>query len=506
MPAMDYEVDIDLHNHEIKNVVIDKVSSDPAGTEGQIIYNTTEKVLKYFHDSAWVTLAQGGDLSGYQLRAEKNQNNGYAGLDAGGKVAIAQLPVGNAASNLVQLAAQLTNGQVIQFNGTGFVGRDLSGIYIYKGTKATYAELPTSDQQTGDVYNVEQAYNNYPAGTNWAWNGTAWDALGGSIDLSGYQTVANLADDLTSPSASTYPSTQAVSDALAGKQEEIDLTPNMAVVSDADGGLEASSVTATELGYLSGVTSSIQTQLGGKQATITGAATTITTADLTADRVVVSSSTGKVAASTVTATELGYLAGVTSGIQGQITAVTSALADKVDALDQGPTAGTYAKVTVNEDGLVTAGQAKIAVADISDIATTYIPQTQRGSANGVASLDGSSQVPYAQMPVGNAANKVVGITAAGTAGQAVVVNEGANGFTFATLLERSTGTISGNGTQTSFPIEHGLRGPPVGYVIVNDSTKKAIQAEVTYTNDTTITVAFSTAPATGTDYTVYMVG
>lgn len=503
---MDYEVDIDLHNHEIKNVVIDKVSSDPTGTEGQIIYNTTEKVLKYFHDSAWVTLAQGGDLSGYQLKAEKNQADGYAGLDGEGKVAIAQLPVGNAVGDLVQLAAQLTSGQVIQFNGTGFVGRNLSGIYTYKGSVANYDALPKSDQQVGDVYNVEAAYNNHPAGTNWAWNGTAWDALGGSIDLSGYQTKANLVDNLNSPNASTYPSTNAVSTALAGKQDSISLTPNMAVVSGASGSLEASAVTATELGYLDGVTSAIQTQLNGKQATVTGAATTIVSADLTADRVLISSAGGKVAVSTVTPTELGYLSGVTSGIQTQLGAITTSLAGKVDKLTDKPTAGTYAKVTINAEGQVTAGQAQIAVADISDIATSYIPVGQKGTAGGVATLDSGTKVPIAQIPTGNAANSVPVLSAPGTAGQAIVVNEGANGFAFANLLERSTGTITGNGSKTSFPIEHGLRGPPVGYVIVNDTTKKAVQAEVTYTDDETITVAFSTAPATGTNYTVYMVG
>ena len=122
MPAMDFEVNIDLHSNEIKNVVIDKVATDPAGTEGQIIYNTTQKVLKYFHDTAWVTLAQGGDLSGYQLRDEKGAANGYAALNENSQVPIAQLPTGNSTGSLVQLAAQLTSGQVIQFNGTGFVG------------------------------------------------------------------------------------------------------------------------------------------------------------------------------------------------------------------------------------------------------------------------------------------------------------------------------------------------------------------------------------------------
>lgn len=61
----------------------------------------------------------------------------------------------------------------------------LSSVYNYKGSKATYAELP-SDAAAGDVWNVEEAHDNHPAGTNWAWTGTAWDALGGVVDLSGY--------------------------------------------------------------------------------------------------------------------------------------------------------------------------------------------------------------------------------------------------------------------------------------------------------------------------------
>ena len=40
----------------------------------------------------------------------------------------------------------------------------------------------------------------------------------------------------------------------------------MLIVRGAGGALEASSVTTTELGYVSGVTSAIQTQINGKQA------------------------------------------------------------------------------------------------------------------------------------------------------------------------------------------------------------------------------------------------
>lgn len=58
----------------------------------------------------------------------------------------------------------------------------VTGLYNYKGSVATYAALPDSPE-TGDVYNVEAAYGDYPAGTNWAWTGSAWDALGGSFTI-----------------------------------------------------------------------------------------------------------------------------------------------------------------------------------------------------------------------------------------------------------------------------------------------------------------------------------
>ena len=54
------------------------------------------------------------------------------------------------------------------------------------------------------------------------------------------------------------------------------------------------------------------------QATITGAATTITTSDLTISRALVSNASGKVAVATTTSTEIGYVNGVTSAIQTQI--------------------------------------------------------------------------------------------------------------------------------------------------------------------------------------------
>ena len=79
-------------------------------------------------------------------------------------------------------------------------------------------------------------------------------------------------------------------------------------------------VSDTEFQHLNGVTSAIQTQLDAKAATITGGASTIATSDLTASRALASNSSGKVAVSSVTATELGYVSGVSSAIQTQLDA------------------------------------------------------------------------------------------------------------------------------------------------------------------------------------------
>ena len=120
----------------------------------------------------------------------------------------------------------------------------------------------------------------------------------------------------------------ATAEELEGKQATItggattivsdNLTASRALISNSSGKVAVSAVTSTELEYLDGVTSNIQTQLGGKQATITGGATTIVSDNLTASRALISNGSGKVAVSDVTSTELGYLANVTSNVQTQL--------------------------------------------------------------------------------------------------------------------------------------------------------------------------------------------
>ena len=125
-------------------------------------------------------------------------------------------------------------------------------------------------------------------------------------------------DGVTSAIQTQIDSKQATITGSATTIDTESLTASRAVISNSSSKIAVSATTDTELGYVSGVTSAIQTQIDTKQATITGGATTITSSDLTASRALASSASGKVAVSAVTSTELGYVSGVTSAIQTQL--------------------------------------------------------------------------------------------------------------------------------------------------------------------------------------------
>lgn len=97
----------------------------------------------------------------------------------------------------------------------------LATVYKYKGSVETYADLPTSDQQVGDVWNVETADPDHgiKAGDNVAWDGAQWDILGGNHDLSGY---AQLNSANTFTALNTFRANIAVSNGTtAGSQGQI---------------------------------------------------------------------------------------------------------------------------------------------------------------------------------------------------------------------------------------------------------------------------------------------
>ncbi|HEX8576988.1 MAG TPA: hypothetical protein VF677_11905 [Flavobacterium sp.] len=89
----------------------------------------------------------------------------------------------------------------------------ISSVYKYKGSVATLADLPSSGQVIGDVYDVQTD------GSNYAWNGIEWDRLGGMVDMSGKEDTANKSQDVEADKLSTtkYGSIKAIYDWAVAK-------------------------------------------------------------------------------------------------------------------------------------------------------------------------------------------------------------------------------------------------------------------------------------------------
>ena len=192
------------------------------------------------------------------------------------------------------------------------------------------------------------------------------------------------------------------------------LTASRVPVLDANKRLTSSAVTGTVLGYLD-ATSSVQTQLDAKQATIADGDLTIArtnglqaaidgkedTINLTASRAVVSGSAGQLRTSTTTVDELAYLSGTTSNVQAQLDAKQDAsTVTNIGTVtwSSGPQTATIANVTakrgyfvllptLNQTTLSAAQrtiEVTIEIASLADTDMVIVPVSQMSNHSGGA--------------------------------------------------------------------------------------------------------------------------
>jgi len=119
---------------------VDKIDGKGLSTND---YTTTEK-----NKLAAISGTNTGDqdLSGLQLKSEKNQANGYAGLDSTGKVAAAQLP------SYVDDVLEFAN--LAAFPGTGETGKIYTALdtnKIYRWSGSVYVVIAASPGSTDSV-------------------------------------------------------------------------------------------------------------------------------------------------------------------------------------------------------------------------------------------------------------------------------------------------------------------------------------------------------------------
>lgn len=135
-------------------------------------------------------------LGGIKVGTNLTITNGVLSADAGGITIDSSLSttstnpvqnsvITNALNNKAStsIATTSTNGLMSSADKTKL--NSLSSVMTYKGTVANYTDLPTN-ANIGDTYNITNSSDYNKAGDNAVWNGTAWDILSGTIDLSAY--------------------------------------------------------------------------------------------------------------------------------------------------------------------------------------------------------------------------------------------------------------------------------------------------------------------------------
>ena len=187
-------VDNDHNDSVCKQLWVSKTTGAIYNRFGQIVENSDPATVSSW--SKWYKLATKADIDGTTTDLTKK--------------------ITTVANNLATHEADFNNPHKVTAEQLG-----LTTVYQYKGSVATYADLPTKGQKVGDVWNVETADPDHgiKAGDNVAWNGAQWDILGGNHDLSGY---AQLNSANTFTALNTFRANIAVSNGTAaGSQGQI---------------------------------------------------------------------------------------------------------------------------------------------------------------------------------------------------------------------------------------------------------------------------------------------
>lgn len=164
-------VDNDYNDSVCKQLWVSETTGAIYNRFGQIVENSDPATVSSW--SEWYKLATKADIDGTTTYLTKK--------------------ITTVANNLDTHKADFSNPHKVTAEQLG-----LTTVYQYKGSVATYADLPTTGQKVGDVWNVEKADPDHgiKAGDNVAWDGAQWDILGGNHDLSGYAQL-NLANTFT---------------------------------------------------------------------------------------------------------------------------------------------------------------------------------------------------------------------------------------------------------------------------------------------------------------------
>lgn len=149
---------------------------------------TTLKTLANYFSSDGTVVTESLQIVGENQQGDYVQfiNIDKNGISIGGSSVVTQTYLAN------ELSTVQGNINTAEQNAKDYADSLVTSVYRVKGSVYNFSDLQNKNPEIGDVYNVANAYNSIPAGTNYVWTGTAWDALGGIVDLSSYATELEL--------------------------------------------------------------------------------------------------------------------------------------------------------------------------------------------------------------------------------------------------------------------------------------------------------------------------
>jgi hypothetical protein len=490
--AKKFLVDIDLSTNELQNAVIQNlpVASEPTGIKGRLYFDETNNILKVYNGSLWQSLATGG--STVDTLVLNGDVTGSA-TAIGSTITVST----TIAANSVALGTDTTGNYVADVTAsnylilTGSSGEGWTPVLSVDATTASTASKVVARDSSGDVYARTFIGN--------------LTGLASNATQSASATIANTALHANTASAIDW----------SGVTSKPDPVVTVVLSGDVTGNANA---TLTDLGNAS---VSISTTIAANSVELGTDTTGNYVANVTASTGV--SITGAAGEGWTPVIAIGQPVGTADSVSFSAVTTTGDIA--VNGGDLTTTNATGAlfntnAVTVNIGGAASA----ISIGSASGNTTVNNNLVVSGNltvSGSVTTLNTESLVVEDNLIVLNSNVTGTPTTDAGieiergtSLNVSVLWNEGSDSWTvtndgtnYHAIGRKYSAAITGNSSSASFNIDHNLATRDVTVNVYEDGNSyDTVEVDITRPTTNRVTIGFATAPTTGTNYRVVIVG
>lgn len=498
--AKSFLVDLNLNKNELQNAVIQNLASDPSNPfKGQTYFNTTTNRFRVFNGTTWDEMGTGGGT--VTSVAMANATNGGLTISGSPITGSGTFTVGH--SNVLANAQTTSgiypikidkNGHITEFGtALGNVSTTAAGLLpAFSSTNQSSTKIASSDYLWDATTNKYQQLPATAFSDTTYTDGTKGYILKAKQDANGAQIDTTYAP-LASPSLTGTPT--APTAAAGTNTTQIATT---AFVATAISGITGAMVFKGTIGTGGTAGTALPTtgvKIGDTYKIIT-AGTYAGQAAKVGDLFIASATTPTWAyvpsgddtdVTQVTAgAGLNTTSADTSTDGGSITTTGTLYLTKTAV-----TPGTYQGITVDKYGRVTAAQDK---GYTTNTGTVTKVTAGTGLTGGDITTSGTIALATSGVTAGTYDSVTVDTYGRVTAG------------TNPTKLQKYVGTCTGDGSTKSFTITHSLSTRDVVVNVYDAASYEEVIVDITRTTTSAVKIDFGTAPASGTNYKVVVIG